>query len=105
RCRESLVRSSSNNSSRCRGTNPHIPAAANRSPHFGNYFGRCGDLPLLPPAAEGASAYRLLPWKGVEFSDIFSSFLLILQPCVFALTLLLIILSVARFLFGVPLRK
>lgn len=58
-------------------------------------------LPLL----RAASAYRILPWKGVEFSDIYGTFLLVLQPCVFPFALLLIILSAARFALGVPGRK
>jgi len=53
-------------------------------------------LPLL----KGASQYRALPWKGVELGDISESFRLVLEPCVFPFTLLLVGLVVGSFFFG-----
>jgi 4-amino-4-deoxy-L-arabinose transferase-like glycosyltransferase len=55
-------------------------------------------LPLLKAASE----YRSLPWRGAYIWDIFNTFQLVMQPCLVPLTILMIILALARFMFGAP---
>jgi hypothetical protein len=52
-------------------------------------------LPLL----QGAARYRALPWKGAV-ANLSDGFLFVLQPCLVPLTVLLLTLATARFLFG-----
>jgi Dolichyl-phosphate-mannose-protein mannosyltransferase len=53
------------------------------------------------PLVKAAAAYKTLPWKGVALGDISASFQLVLEPCLVPLTLLLVILMVARPMFHV----
>ncbi len=55
-------------------------------------------LPLLKAAAE----YRALPWKDVALADISTSYHLVMEPCVTALTLLLVATALVRFFFRFP---
>jgi 4-amino-4-deoxy-L-arabinose transferase-like glycosyltransferase len=55
-------------------------------------------LPLL----KGASEYGSLPWRGAYIWDIFNTFQLVMQPCLVPLTILMVILALARFMFGAP---
>jgi hypothetical protein len=55
-------------------------------------------LPLLKAASE----YQSLPWRGAHLWDIFSTFQLVMQPCLVPLTVLMVILALARFMFGTP---
>ena len=52
------------------------------------------------PLLKGASEYQSLPWREAYIWDIFNTFQLLMQPCIVPLTMLMVILALAWFLFG-----
>lgn len=71
-------------------------------PVWGALLGGALTVLAYIPLLRASSAYRILPWKGVALRDIPDSYSLLLEPCFLPLTLLLVFLSCARFLFGAP---
>jgi hypothetical protein len=54
------------------------------------------------PLLKGASEYQSLPWREAYIWDIFNTFQLVMQPCIVPLTMLMVTLVLARFMFGTP---